>query len=114
MESFGGSYHLLGSLWRGVSVSRVCLRGTLADRDSYSFSRSALYQPSELKTILDKYITAHSLLQADHRIVLLDDELGRAVGVKKPQPGEKMNREEVLKKLKASVNWVVSVGGVVK
>ncbi|WWD17017.1 hypothetical protein CI109_101453 [Kwoniella shandongensis] len=88
--------------------------GAITFWEACGVDRSALYQPSELKTILDKYITSHSLLQGDHRTVLLDDELGRAVGVKKPQPGEKMNREEILKKLKASVNWVVSVGGVVK
>ncbi|KAK8864673.1 hypothetical protein IAR55_001924 [Kwoniella newhampshirensis] len=88
--------------------------GALTFWEACGVDRSALYQPSELKTILDTYITSHSLLQSDHRTVLLDDEMGRAVGVKKPQPGEKMNREEILKKLRNSVSWVISVGGTVK
>jgi len=47
-------------------------------------------------------------------LLLLDDELGRACGVKNPAPGTKMARDEVMRKLRAGVAWSVSVGGVIK
>jgi hypothetical protein len=40
--------------------------------------------------------------------------LGRACGVKKPLPGTKMSKDEILGKLRGGVVWSVSVGGVVK
>lgn len=51
---------------------------------------------------------------ANQRYVRLDDELGKAVGVKNPGPGEKITREEVIKRLRAGVAWSVSIGGQVK
>jgi translation initiation factor 2D len=47
-------------------------------------------------------------------MIMLDEELGRAVGIKRLSGGETMPRDEVLKKLRAGVNWSVSVGGVIK
>jgi translation initiation factor 2D len=77
--------------------------------------KNDLLPPSELKAKADLYIAQHALTDpANPRMVLLDAELGRAVGVKRPAPGEKMARDEVIKGLKANVAWNVSVGGVIK
>nr|XP_018262747.1 translation initiation factor 2D [Kwoniella dejecticola CBS 10117]OBR84905.1 translation initiation factor 2D [Kwoniella dejecticola CBS 10117] len=77
--------------------------------------KSALHPPSEMKVALDSYLAKNNLvLPNDHRYILLDDELGRAVGLKKPEPGQKMARDEIMKKLKSGVSWNVSLGGVIK
>ncbi|WVR06767.1 hypothetical protein IAU60_003802 [Kwoniella sp. DSM 27419] len=83
--------------------------------DACGVDKSTLHPPAALKQAVDEYLTKHTLIDPrDHRQVLLDDELGRAVGVKKPDPGEKMARDVVLAKLKAGVSWSVSVGGTIK
>lgn len=64
---------------------------------------------------MDDYISKHNLVNSkDHRLILLDDELGRAVGIKRLQGGETMARDEILRKLRAGVTWSVSVGGIMK
>jgi translation initiation factor 2D len=74
-----------------------------------------LLPPSAIKTTADEYIAKHSLSDPrNSRMVLLDEELGRAVGVKKPAPGESLARDEVIKRLRAGVSWHVSVGGVIR
>lgn len=78
-------------------------------------SKNALHPPSLIKTALEEYISSHSLVHpSERRFILLDDELGLAVGVKRPDPGQTMPRDEVMRKLRAGVAWSVSVGGVVK
>lgn len=47
-------------------------------------------------------------------MVTLDNELGRAIGLKQIYPGQQMARDELFNKLRAGVSWLVSVGGVVK
>ncbi|KAK6909750.1 translation initiation factor 2D [Kwoniella mangroviensis CBS 10435] len=89
--------------------------GAIGFWEAAGVDKSTLHHPSELKTALDSYLTKHSLIHpSDHRYVLLDDELGRAVGIKPPEPGDKMARDEVMKKLKSGVSWSVSLGGVIK
>ncbi|WVW84182.1 hypothetical protein I302_106212 [Kwoniella bestiolae CBS 10118] len=89
--------------------------GAIGFWEAAGVDKSTLHHPSKLKSALDSYLTKHSLIHpSDHRYVLLDDELGRAVGIKKPEPGEKMARDEVMRKLKAGVSWSVSLGGVIK
>ncbi len=83
--------------------------------DSPFISHSDLHPSNALKPAVDDYILKHNLVDPkEHRFVLLDEELGRAVGIKKPQVGERMAREEVLRKLRAGVTWSVSVGGLLK
>jgi translation initiation factor 2D len=78
-------------------------------------SKTKLNPPSLLKSALDAYATKHHLFdRAEPRYLLLDEELGRACGVKKPEKGQKMSREEIMKKLRAGVVWQVSVNGVIK
>ena len=78
-------------------------------------SKTASHQPSLLKLALDEYISTRSLAHpVDPRFVLLDEELGRAAGIKRSDPGEKMARDEVLRKLRSGVAWSVAVGGVIK
>ena len=77
--------------------------------------KSSLNHTSSLKTVLDTYLTRHSLVDPqNHRMVNLDEELGKAVGIKRPAPGQQLPRDEVFSKLRATVAWLVSVGGVVK
>ena len=78
-------------------------------------SKSSLHHPASLKSAVEDYIVAHRLVDPkNHRMVVLDEELGRAVGVKKPSPAETMARDEILRKLRAGVAWSVSIGGVIK
>ncbi|WVQ77838.1 hypothetical protein IAR50_007533 [Cryptococcus sp. DSM 104548] len=78
-------------------------------------SKSEYYPPSALKQTVDEYITKHNLLiPNNHRLVFLDEELGKAVAVKKPEPGQKMARDDVIAKLRNGVSWAVSIGGVIK
>ncbi|WWC94546.1 hypothetical protein V866_001392 [Kwoniella sp. B9012] len=89
--------------------------GAIGFWEAAGVDKSTLHHPSELKSALDAYLTKHSLIHpSDHRYVLLDDELGRAVGIKRPEPGDKMARDEVMKKLKSGASWSVSLGGVIK
>jgi translation initiation factor 2D len=68
-----------------------------------------------MKTALDEYVAKHKLFdRSEPRYLTLDEELGRACGVKKPAPGQRMSRDEIMKKLKAGVVWSVSIGGVIK
>ncbi|WWC69900.1 uncharacterized protein I206_103843 [Kwoniella pini CBS 10737] len=77
--------------------------------------KSTFHQTSEMKLILDSYLVKNNLIiPNDHRFVFLDDELGRAVGIKKLEIGEKMTRDEILKKLKNGVSWNVNLDGVIK
>ncbi|WVQ99704.1 hypothetical protein IAU59_006845 [Kwoniella sp. CBS 9459] len=94
-------------LWKPAS-------GALTFWEACGIDNSTFHPPSALKTSLDTYLTKHKLILPDHRSVLLDEELGRAVSIKKPEPGMTMARDQVLAKLKASVSWSVSVGGVMK
>lgn len=50
----------------------------------------------------------------NYRFILFDDELGRVVGIKKLEVGEKMVRDEIINKLKNGVSWVVFIGGIIK
>jgi translation initiation factor 2D len=80
-----------------------------------STRKSSLNPATSLKTAAEAYITKNALADpANQRYVRLDDELGKAVGVKNPGPGEKITREEVIKRLRAGVAWSVSIGGQVK
>ncbi|XAO21936.1 hypothetical protein I312_100693 [Cryptococcus bacillisporus CA1280] len=89
--------------------------GAISFWEACGISKSDYHSPPTLKQALDGYITSHNLLDpANHKFILLDDELGRAVGIKKPEAGEKMARDEILNKLKNGVSWVVSIGGTIK
>ncbi|WVQ79675.1 hypothetical protein IAT38_001775 [Cryptococcus sp. DSM 104549] len=106
--SAAGKGILIEELWKPAG-------GAMSFWEACGVDKSTFHQPSELKTAVDAYITSHSLLHpTNHRFVLLDDELGRAVGVKKPEPGEKMARDDVLAKLRGGVSWSVSIGGAIK
>lgn len=109
MEANRTSCELLGRMW-----CRVCLLG-ITMISSLTTSKSSLHPPSLIKSALDGYVVKHNLVDPrDPRSLLLDDELGRACGIKKPAPGEKLAREEVMKKLKAGVAWSVSIDGVIR
>jgi translation initiation factor 2D len=61
------------------------------------------------------YVTKNNLISPnDHRQVLLDAELGRAMGVKNPEAGQSMPRDEILRKLRAGVAWSVSINGQIR
>jgi hypothetical protein len=78
-------------------------------------SKTKNHPPTLIKSALEQYATKHHLTdRAEPRYLLLDEELGRACGVKKPVPGTKMSRDETMGKLRNGVVWSVSVGGVVK
>ena len=77
-------------------------------------SKSSLNPSASIKSVFEDYISKHSLVNTqDYRTIFLDEELGRAAGVKNPV-GERMAREEVLKRLRAGVAWSVSIDGVLK
>lgn len=66
-----------------------------------------------MKSALDSYITARKLVHpSDHGVLLLDGEMGAAVGIKRPEPGQTMPRDEVMRKLRAGVQWLTAVDGV--
>ncbi|OXG29680.1 translation initiation factor 2D [Cryptococcus neoformans Ze90-1] len=95
-------------LWKPAS-------GAISFWEACGISKSDYHSPSTLKQAVDGYITSHNLLHpTNHRFILLDGELGRAVGIKKPEVGEKMARDEIFSKLKNGVSWVVSIGGTIK
>lgn len=104
METCWFRSSILGSSWR-----RVSRQGCKSDD-----SASALHSASALKGIFEEHVTKHSLVSPDHRHIILDDDLARAVGVKNPRPGEALSREETLRRLRAGVAWSVSIGGVVR
>jgi hypothetical protein len=80
-----------------------------------TLSKTKNHPPTLIKSALEQYATTHNLTsRAEPRYYLLDEELGRACGVKKPVPGTKMSKDEILGKLRGGVVWSVSVGGVVK
>ncbi|RXK34762.1 hypothetical protein M231_07983 [Tremella mesenterica] len=77
--------------------------------------KSVLHPPALLKTALEDYISKHNLVDPHQRqFVHLDETLGRVCGIKKPDPGQRLTREEVIKRLRAGASWSVSIGGVVK
>lgn len=77
-------------------------------------SKSSLNPSASIKSVFEGYISKHALVNTqDYRTVTLDEELGRAIGVRNPV-GERMAREEVLKRLRASAAWSVSIDGVLK
>ncbi|RSH89032.1 hypothetical protein EHS25_002694 [Saitozyma podzolica] len=89
--------------------------GAVSFWEACGVDKASLLPPSAIKTTADEYIAKHSLSDPrNSRMVLLDEELGRAVGVKKPAPGESLARDEVIKRLRAGVSWHVSVGGVIR
>lgn len=89
--------------------------GAISFWEACGISKSDYHSPPTLKQALDGYITSHSLPDpTNYKFILLDDELGRAVGIKKPEAGAKMARDEILNKLKNGVSWVVSIGGTIK
>jgi len=51
---------------------------------------------------------------SEPRFILLDEELGRAVGVKRPDPGQTMARDEIMRILLAGVSWSTTIGGAIK
>jgi hypothetical protein len=78
-------------------------------------SKTKLNPPGMIKSALEDYAIKHSLVdRAEPRYLLLDEELGRACGIKKPEKGQRMSRDEIMKKLRAGVVWSVSIGGVLK
>jgi translation initiation factor 2D len=80
-----------------------------------TLSKTKNHPPTLIKSLLEQYaITQNLTSRAEPRYYLLDEELGRACGVKKPLPGTKMSKDEILGKLRGGVVWSVSVGGVVK
>ena len=82
--------------------------------DWLTSSKASLNPAHSLKTALDEYLVKRKLVDdRDHRLVKLDDELGRAVGAKNPT-GQVMARDEVLRRLRAGVTWSVSIGGTVR
>lgn len=89
--------------------------GAISFWEACGISKSDYHSPPTLKQALDGYITSHNLPDpTNYKFILLDDELGRAVGIKKPEAGAKMARDEILNKLKNGVSWVVSIGGTIK
>lgn len=84
-------------------------------RTELTSSKTKNHPPTLIKSALEQYATTHNLTdRAEPRYLLLDEELGRACGVKKPVPGTKMSRDEILGKLRGGVVWSTSIGGVVK
>jgi len=78
-------------------------------------SKTKLNPPGLIKSALDDYVAKHKLFdRSEPRYLTLDEELGRACGVKKPEPGQRMSRDEIMKKLRGGVVWQVSIGGVIK
>ncbi|ODN72795.1 hypothetical protein L202_08231 [Cryptococcus amylolentus CBS 6039] len=95
-------------LWKPISPA-------LLFWEACGLSKSEYYPPSALRQTLDEYIIKHNLIVPNnHRFVLLDEELGKAVGVKKPEPGQSMARDDVIAKLRNGVSWAVSIGGTIK
>lgn len=58
-------------------------------------------------------MTKHGLVGRDFRTITIDEPLAAALG-KSMNPGDKVNRDEILRRLRNGVGWSVSVGGVVK
>jgi translation initiation factor 2D len=78
-------------------------------------SKTKFNPPGMIKSALEEYAIKHSLVdRAEPRYLLLDEELGKACGIKKPEKGQRMSRDEIMKKLRAGVVWSVSIGGVLK
>ena len=95
--------------------SKSCVDRRNTRRRELTCSKTKNHPPTLIKSALEQYATTHNLTsRAEPRYYLLDEELGRACGVKKPVPGTKMSKDEILGKLRGGVVWSVSVGGVVK
>ncbi|ORY26308.1 hypothetical protein BCR39DRAFT_541242 [Naematelia encephala] len=75
--------------------------------------RNSLYPATHLKSAFEDYIAKHNLIDPhNHRIIRLDDDLGRAIGIKRPDAGLTITRDEAFGKLRQGVTRSVSVDGV--
>ncbi|WVO15234.1 hypothetical protein L204_102883 [Cryptococcus depauperatus] len=89
--------------------------GAISFWEAAGIDKSTFHPPHALKQAIDQYVVTYNLIdENDHRFVLLDTELGKAVGVKKPGPGQRMARDEILNKLRNNVSWSVSINGTLK
>jgi translation initiation factor 2D len=78
-------------------------------------SKTSLNPTVTLKSVFERYVSKYGLVDnRNHRMITLDDNLAKAMGVKNAQSGEHMTRDEVISKLRAGVAWLVSINGVVK
>ena len=78
-------------------------------------SKSDLLPIPQLRSKFEDYVNTYNLVNpSDRRLVLLDEALGKAVGLRNPSPTDSLTREEILRRLKAGVAWSVSIDGVVK
>jgi translation initiation factor 2D len=95
----------IAELWR-PSGAAVDFWGECGiDKDTLSL-------PSIIKPTVDAFLEKNRLVDAsDRRIVKLNKVLASAV---KAKDGDKLHRDEVVRRLRAGVVWSVSVGGVVK
>lgn len=74
--------------------------------------KSSLNPGGAIKSAFDEYVTKHKLVDTnDHRKVTMDKVLASAVGAKE---GQTLVRDEITRRLRASVSWNVVIGGVVK
>lgn len=101
----GGREMAIAELWR-PSGAAVDFWGECGiDKDTLSL-------PSIIKPTVDAFLEKNRLVDAsDRRIVKLNKVLASAV---KAKDGDKLHRDEVVRRLRAGVVWSVSVGGVVK
>lgn len=87
---------------------------TTSKADTYR--KSSLNSTQSLKIRTEDYITKHKLQDPSNpRFIRLDDDLAKALGVKKGMGGEeRLQKDEILKTLRNGVAWSVSIGGQVK
>jgi translation initiation factor 2D len=103
------------SFWEAAGVEFVLIQLSWNIQYTDWRSKSSFHPPALIRTALEEYLTKHSLVDPhDDSLALLDAELGRAVGQKRPDPGGRMVRSEIVEKLRAGVTWGVSINGSVK
>lgn len=80
------------------------------------YSKTSLNSTQSLKTLTEDYITTHRLTDPGNpRFIHPDDHLAKALGIKLGSGGEeRLQKDEILKRLKSGVAWSVSIGGQVK
>lgn len=87
----------------------MSLRGRL----KANLSKNSSHPSNTLKPAFDAYVTKHNLVGRDFKTITIDEPLAAALG-KSMSPGDKVNRDEILRRLRNGGGWSVSVGGVVK
>ncbi|ORX35611.1 hypothetical protein BD324DRAFT_642848 [Kockovaella imperatae] len=76
---------------------------------------TTLQPSSQLKASFEDYVNRNSLSDpSDRRMIVLDDSLAKAIGVKMGSSESRLVREEVIRRLRSGVSWSVSIDGVVK